>query len=287
MKYLVILLSIAVFISCKSKPKQAEETVKYSLEKIWETDSLLTTSESAVFDSVHNVIYVSCINGDPRTKDGNGFIAKVSPEGKIIDRYWITTLDAPKGLGLYKNILYAADIDNIAVVNTSEDKIMERLPVFNAGMLNDITVAPNGRIYVSDMDSDNVYTALDGEVDLFLNKEINRPNGLLDQKDDLLILSMSDGELYSVDFDSMTKSKALDGLPSADGIIEVADQTYIVSNWNGELTLITPDMKKQSLLNTIDKKINTADIGFIKDKNIVLVPTFGHNTLAAYKLVKK
>lgn len=285
MKYLVILFSIVSLASCKPKTKQTDKSAEYSLEKIWETAPLLTTSESALYDSTRNVIYVSCIKGDPRTRDGEGYIAKVSTDGKIIDPYWITGLDAPKGLGIYKNMLYAADISEIICIDIDADSVVQRLPVFNAGMLNDITVAPNGRVYVSDMDSDMIYTMLDGEINIFLNKEINRPNGLLDQNDHMLILSMGSAELYSVDFISMEKQKLLDGLNSADGIIEIADKTFIVSNWNGELTLITPEMKKKSLLNTIEMKINTADIGFIKDKNIVLVPTFGHNTLAAYKLV--
>ncbi|MFB6318099.1 hypothetical protein [Saccharicrinis sp. FJH54] len=287
MKYLILLLSLIAVASCKSKPKNPESSVQYSLEKIWETDSLLTTSESALYNPSEDVIYVSCINGDPRTKDGDGFIAKVSTDGKIIDRYWITGLDAPKGLGLFNNTLYTADIENIVSIDIAADSVKQRLPVFNAGMLNDITVAKNGRIYVSDTDSDMVYTMLNDNVNIFLNKDISGPNGLLDQGDHLLVLSMSKGELYSVDFDSMTETKLLDGLPGADGIIKVADQTYMASNWNGELTLITPDIKKHSLLNTMDQKINSADIGFITDKNIVLVPTFGHNTLAAYRLIKK
>ena len=45
--------------------------------------------------------------------------------------------------------------------------------------------------------------------------------------------------------------------------------------------------KKQSLLNTKDQKKNTADIWFIKDQSIVLVPTFFDNRIIAYKLMKE
>lgn len=284
--FILLSFSIFVFAACNPKQKKSEQAV-YSLEKIWETDSLLNTSESALYDSTRDVIYVSCINGDPRTHDGQGYIAKISTDGKILDRYWITGLDAPKGLGLYRNTLFAADIGDLIVIDIVNDSIRERLPVYNAGMLNDVTVAQNGRVYFSDMDSGIIYTMLDGEVNLFLNDNLNRPNGLLDQQDHLMMASMGEGALYSIDFDSMQKDKLVDGLNGADGIIEVDQDTYLVSDWNGEIFIITPDGKKASLLNTQSQNINSADLGFIPGKNIVLVPTFSHNTVAAYFLIKK
>jgi hypothetical protein len=44
---------------------------------------------------------------------------------------------------------------------------------------------------------------------------------------------------------------------------------------------------KQSLLNTKDQEKNTADIWFIQEKDLLLVPTFFDNRVVAYKLVKE
>jgi len=41
---------------------------------------------------------------------------------------------------------------------------------------------------------------------------------------------------------------------------------------------------KTSLLNTKEQKKNTADIWFIADDQLVLVPTFFDNRVVAYKL---
>ena len=59
--------------------------------------------ESALYDSERNVIYVSNVNGPATEKNGQGYIAKLSPEGNLIEKVWLGGLDAPKylsGLGL-------------------------------------------------------------------------------------------------------------------------------------------------------------------------------------------
>lgn len=287
MKKTIILLPVLlgiIFYSCNTTKKK---TATYGFEKVWETDTLLTTSESALYDAANDVIYVSCINEGPRTQDGEGFIARVSPDGEILDRQWITGMHAPKGLGMHNNTLYAADIKELLAIDITEGSIKQRFPVENAGMLNDLTVAANGDVYFTDMDSAIIYTLSAGELNVFMNDGLNRPNGLLHMEDKLLMLSMGSGELFAIDFDSMQKDKLADGLNGADGVIKVANDTYLVSDWNGEIFLIDPAGQKTSLLNTKEEKINTADLGFMPDKNIVLVPTFGGHSLAAYKLTLK
>src|SRR5690242_11795121 len=99
MKYYLILAAAAVIVACQ--PKQQEtttETKAPTLTKIWETDTVLTTCESVIYDATNNVLYVANINGDPSGKDGNGFISAVSLEGKVSNVKWATGMDAPKGM---------------------------------------------------------------------------------------------------------------------------------------------------------------------------------------------
>src|SRR5687767_9723717 len=81
-----------------------------SLVKKWETDATLLTPESVLYDKANNVLYVSNINGQAGDKDGNGSIGRVSVTGKVEQAEWVKGLDAPKGLGLYKGMLYVADL---------------------------------------------------------------------------------------------------------------------------------------------------------------------------------
>src|SRR5215470_772449 len=87
---------------------------QHSVTKLWETDTILKVPESVLLDADNKVLYVSNIDGtDGWAKDGKGSIGKIGLDGKIIAVDWVPGLDAPKGLGLYKGKLYAADIDEI------------------------------------------------------------------------------------------------------------------------------------------------------------------------------
>ena len=59
--------------------------------KLWELKGL-DAPELVVFDPASNALYVSNIGGKIWQKDSNGFIAKVSPDGKMIERDWLTGL---------------------------------------------------------------------------------------------------------------------------------------------------------------------------------------------------
>ena len=59
---------------------------------------------------------------------------------------------------------------------------------------------------------------------------------------------------------------------------------YIVTSWAGEIFLVLPDYSRVSLLKTSDEKVNSADIGFNIEKQVVYVPTFFDNRVIAYLL---
>jgi hypothetical protein len=91
-------------------------------QQVWQATGL-DGPESAVLDAAQGVIYVSNVNGDASAADGNGYIAKLSLKGEILDKEWVTGLNAPKGLALHDGKLYAADIDELAVIDTTSGEI--------------------------------------------------------------------------------------------------------------------------------------------------------------------
>jgi sugar lactone lactonase YvrE len=111
----------------------------------WKTDTTLPVTESVALDPKNNVLYVSCIDGKPDEKDGKGYIAKVSPDGKVVAAQWVGGLDAPKGLGVFKDNLYVADISRIVTINIPTGKVTGKVEVPGAKFLNDITVDSNGK----------------------------------------------------------------------------------------------------------------------------------------------
>src|SRR4051812_34109581 len=102
-----VAIAIALCISTAS-------FAQHSLTKLWETDSLLKVPESVLFDAENHVLYASNIAGtDPWAKDGNGSVAKIGLDGKIIAVDWVTGLNAPKGIGIHNGKLYVADVTDV------------------------------------------------------------------------------------------------------------------------------------------------------------------------------
>lgn len=213
-------------------------------EPLW-TLSGFSQPESVVFAPNQNVLYVSNINGDATAKDGNGFISKVSPDGRMIKRDWLRGLNAPKGLGYRNGLLYIADIDELLVVDTGNGRIKSRHRAAGAKFLNDVALDAGGRVYVSDMFTNTIWR-LNGETlgVMLASPKLEGPNGLLVEGGKLIVGSWgvlsgngfetsSEGYLQSVDRTSNALEARFAPIPFAniDGLVSDGSGGYIVSDW--------------------------------------------------------
>ncbi len=255
---------------------------QHSLEKIWESDSLMKVPESVLPDVKRKVLYVSNIDGkDPWAKDDAGSIGKLGMDGKIIAVDWVRGLHAPKGMGLFKNMLYVADVTDVVVIDVDKGEIVKRIPVPNAEGLNDVTVDPKGVVYVSDSKAKRVYRVKGNDANPHV-EGLQSPNGVLWHKENLYILDK--GGLYRVEYDRQL-TKLADGMEGGtDGVEPVYDKEFIVSCWAGVIYYVTADGNKEILLDTRNDKKNSADIGYDPATRMVYVPTFWRNSVVAYQL---
>jgi sugar lactone lactonase YvrE len=287
MKNLFLILVLGVIIAaCGPKKEETVAAAAPTLTLQWTTDTVLTTCESVLYDEANAVLYVSNINGDPSTKDGNGSIAKVGLDGKIIEAQWVKGLDAPKGMGIANGKLYAADVDKIVEIELASGKVLNKFVVDSAQFLNDITVDAAGRVYVSDMDRSNIVLLQDGKVSIWMDKLSNKPNGLFSEANRMLVAFWDSKTLQAIDLTSKMVEMKADSIDNPDGIEAVGDGGYLVSSWNGMVHYVDPDGKVTKLLDTTADQVSAADIEFIPAKNLLLVPTFFKNTVMAYELKK-
>ncbi len=291
---IVLMLAIFIIASCNrgSRNTSVESVSKtsriFELKELWRSDTILTTSESVIYDRKRDILYVTNLNMEPRLKDGNGFISRLSPDGKIIDLRWIEGMHSPKGTGLVGDTLYAADIDELIVVDINSGKIARKVPVNGAGMLNDITTDQDGNVYISDSDANKIYKYSNGQISEWLTSGLNQPNGLLAEKDRMLLASMGSMDMVAIDLASKSVTKLADNLGMADGISFTGIKDYyIVTDWNGEIFMVNPDKTRTSLLDTKAQQLNTADCEYIAEKNLLLIPTFFRNGIIAYELSEK
>ncbi|MBT1701688.1 SMP-30/gluconolactonase/LRE family protein [Chryseosolibacter indicus] len=295
MKQLVVLSCVLAMVisACQTQKQNAEETevkdsvgaapVKLTLK--WETDTVLTTCESVLYDRERDVLYAANINGVPDNKDGNGFISKVSLEGKVTEAQWVKGLNAPKGMGLFNSKLYVADIDRVVEIDVTSGKVTNTFAVEGAKFLNDVTVDSTGRVYVSDTGAGNIVVIENGKLSKWL-ENVEAPNGLLAEGNKLLMLSFAAKTFNTIDVASKQVTKQADGISNADGIEALGDGGYLVSSWDGEITHVGADFKTTSVLTLRADSVNSADIEYIQDKNLLLVPTFFKNTVRAYEVSK-
>lgn len=261
--------------------KTGEPPVSPTLTEAWKTDTVFTGSESALYDPGANIIYVSNGNTEPGKKDNDGYISVINTDGTIRDLRWVEdNLHAPKGMAMLNGKLYVSDIDEVKVIDVASATIDTTIPFDGAKFLNDL--ATDGQqVYVSDSGSGTIY-ALNQDGTYAAIVTAAGVNGL----------EWHNGHLYALDSEGLKKFSN-DGnytpeivnseVTGGDGLVILNDTTFIASRWQGEIYFIRGS-KTTKILDTKEEKSNTADIGFVPETQLVIVPTFFKNGVAAYKL---
>jgi hypothetical protein len=247
---------------------------QHSLEKLWQTDTVtLKNPESVLFDPVSHSLYVSSMSA--------GAIVHYSLDGKLLDKNWVNGLTANKGSAIFNGFFYTAENTTVAVVDMQTRTIVKHIPLPGAKKLNDLAVDSKGVIYVSDSPGAKLFRIEGDSVSLYLE---NMPgaNGLLCIGTDLYVLTST-----RVDKVSNTKqiTKIADGFESGlDGIVMIAENEFIISNYKGILYDLKTDGTNYIIMDTRATHTNSNDIGFDDKAKILYVPSFGTNCFFAYKL---
>jgi hypothetical protein len=247
---------------------------QHSLEKLWESDSLtLKGPESALFDSKSHSLYVSSMN--------SGSVVIMDLNGKVIKDNWITGLHSNKGSALYNGLFYTAETAAIAVVDVDKARIIKRIPIDSAVMLNDLAIDSKGVVYVSDTRTGKVYR-VEGDKPAQYLENMPGANGLLTVKNDLYVLTST--AFLKVDADKNVTTIA-DGFESGlDGIVMVSENEFIISNYKGIIWWVRADGTKQLLMDTRANGIMSNDISYDSKTKILYAPSFRTNRIIAYKV---
>lgn len=254
-----------------------------TLTFLWETDTLLTTVESVIYDPVSDFIYTTNIDGHFMNKDGQGSISKVALDGRVVDAEWISGLNAPTGTGLYEGRLYVTDIDAIVEIDIDAGDVLQTYPIEGASALNDIEVGPNGVVYASDTGGNAIYALRNGVIETIVTN-VDTPNGLLAHDGHLLITRWTPRTVDHLNLDTKALTPLASDIAGPDGLEAVGDGTYLASGFNGLIYHVAVDGAKTLLLDTSTQGIRAADIDYIPSKRMLLVPTMQSNKVMAYRL---
>jgi outer membrane protein assembly factor BamB len=98
---------------------------------------------------------------DPVAKDGDGKIIKMDDDGNIINADFVKEkLNAPKGLAIYKAVLYLTDIDRVLAIDIKTGLKIYEIDFSNdTKFLNDIAVWDDQTLFVSATDKSKLFKA--------------------------------------------------------------------------------------------------------------------------------
>ena len=261
----------------------------------WQTKAVLERPESIVYDAKRKRLYVSNINGDGMEKDGNGYISTLSLTGEILSQHFVDGLNAPKGLTIFDDNLYVADINELVVIDLSSSKITQRHSVPNAKLLNDVAADNSGNIYVSGFLTNSIYRLHKGKFELWLQSEqLDAPNGLLVENDRLIVGSwgkMTDGfateiagNLKSINLATKHINNMADSTPigNLDGVEADGHGNYFVTDWMAGTLIHINATGTNTTLISMGK--GSADHTVLLDQGLVIIPMMMSGYVTAYKI---
>lgn len=271
---------VAGFISCSQQTEMPNSPL--SLDVLWNTPGF-NSPESVLLSGDTSFLYVSNVGGEGDVHDGNGYISKLAKDGKVITEKWATGIDAPKGMALHDDKLYVTDIDKLIEIDVATGAILQSIPVPEAKFLNDIAYVPSLGVLFSDSGSRSLYLYDGDEMSRWLQDDLLKGvNGLHFDGKNVLVVTMSDGHLLSLD----PNSKALDiiasGIKNADGIKVLQDGSYFVSGWPGQLYHVSKSGITTLLQDTSEEEILMND--FELEGNIIYMANYKPGTVQAIKL---
>jgi len=285
MKSLVILacLSITAALGAAQTP-----------ELVWKTEGLVGP-ESVVLDRARGELYVSNMGTFGEGSSGSdGFISRVSLDGKILELKWVTGFTDPKGLALANGRLYVGDDPGLAEVDIAAGKILAwHAPEDGKGDFNDCTADADGNVYVSSGRLGTIFRLASGKLEAWHKLDRSKTgwlNGLKAEKNRLLLGGWAVvvdgkeqlGHISTLSFADQSLGRlGTEPVCHVDGLEPDGRGGYTVTDWlTGDVLHVTADGKTSPMMNLGQ---GTADHAYLIDEKLLLIPQMMENTLRAYR----
>lgn len=173
---------------------------------------------------------------------------------------WITGLDAPKGMQLVDRTLYVVDVNQVVAIDVDSATVSRRFAVADAIFLNDIDVAIDGSLYVTDTLANQI-VRIDsyGEVSRIASgDQLLNPNGIRVVGDRLIVAAWGPivdpmtfktarpGDLYSISLRDGSQTLIASQVGNLDGL-ERTDHGFYTTSWAGTVIAIDDDGRSTTI----------------------------------------
>jgi sugar lactone lactonase YvrE len=259
--------------------------------------------DQAVWHAKTRTWFVSNLGGGiSLKKDNYGWITQTDEKGNVIQDFWIGKTEgmhAPSGMTTTDDYLYVCDREGVYEIEIAKRKIKNFFKIEGATFINDVVIAQNGDLYVSDFFGDKIYklSKENRKPEIWLETAtLKAPDGLYMEKDKLIVASWGKlsnpatfetsvlGDLLSIDL----KTKKIEVLVSKMGNLEgitKADDFYFVTDWfSGKVLKVNAQQKTVSTF--ISGLKNPTDPNFAPELNVLAIPQHGTNQVLFINLQK-
>ena len=159
-------------------------------------------------------------------------------------------------------------------------KVAARYPAPGAKFLNDVAIAPDGEVLVSDSGTARIYALRAGAMQVWLeHPSLRSINGLLPERDGMVVTTMQ-GELLSVRYRDKAVTRVAGGIGLGDGVARLKDGSYLASEWPGRLFHVARDGSLTTLIDA--RKDETYFNDFILAGQVLYAPHWKPGSLSAY-----
>jgi len=210
----------------------------------------------------------------------NGFLTLLDRDGEVIDWRIVDDLDAPLGMALVDEQLYVVDNNRVKVFHWPDYRLLKTIEL-DASVANDIAVAPDGTMYVTDMARNQVIRhTSDGSQSIFGDElQFHRANGIHIDGGNLYV----GGErLWRVNLDTgVVTTIGPEWITDIDGIEIEADGTLQITPAAGPLIRYRSDDDFEVLGGD---SVSSANHGYAASLKLALIPTGYDNTVIAIRI---
>lgn len=295
-------LALGLAACTHEKPRPAETDTAPAGPTLVATVKGLSAPESVIHDTGQDVYFITNINGNPGTKDGNGFISRLKPDGTVDSLHFVmggrngVTLNAPKGTAITGDTLWVADLDAVRGFNRFTGAPLATIEFGpRARFLNDLAVGPDGRLYVSETGVapnaagqfsptglDNVFRIADGHriASIMTRSKVPMPNGITAHGQGLLIGSFAEPEVreWRADADSLIVVGKASG--TVDGLGVLDDGRIVASSWD-DSTLAVVGSTPTALITGVAAP---ADFGIDRRRRRIIIPQLTEDQAVIWQL---
>lgn len=137
-------------------------------------------------------------------KNGQGFISRLSLSGELEQLVWLDGVNAPTGLTVAGDTLWAVDFDRLLEIDIPSARLRTAYPAPDASpLLNDVAVGPAGDVFVTGSASNSVYKLENGSMQVWLKDDeaLRFANGILVTGDAVIVAAY-----HLLHIDRQTKS---------------------------------------------------------------------------------